>query len=75
MYIIDRIESDIAVCESMEDGGNLEIAVACLPKGTKEGDAIRNEGNCYTIDSALTNRRKAEMASKLDRLFEKHNPK
>jgi hypothetical protein len=73
VYIIDRIENSIAVCESMNDGNNIEIAVALLPKEAKEGDAIRKEGSRFTIDSALTNRRMADLTIKLDRLFSKHN--
>jgi hypothetical protein len=74
VYIIDRIENGIAVCECMESGSMLEIAIANLPKGVSEGDAIRGDDGSYILDSAMTKQRKTEMANRLDRLFKKHNP-
>ena len=74
VYVIDRIESGIAICESLETEANLEVAVDDLPHGAKEGDVIRKvEGN-YIIDSELTRQRKTELSTRLNRLFKKHNP-
>ena len=72
-YIIDRIENGVASCECLETGDKLEIAASNLPKGAKEGDAIRNDGAGYTIDSAFTKQRKAELSDRLDKLFKKHD--
>jgi len=73
-FIIDRIESGIAVCECLDSDDNIEITVKELPKGAKEGDALVVEGNRYTIDVAFTAQRKAMLANRLDKLFKKHNP-
>jgi len=74
VYIIDRIENGIAVCESLETGGKLEVEAKDLPKRAKEGDTIRDDGGTYLIDAALTKQRKSELSDRLDRLFKKHNP-
>ena len=73
-YIIDRIESGIAVCESLENGEKLEIAISNLPKEAKESDAIRESGDGYIIDAALTSQRMADLSKRLNRLFNKHKP-
>jgi len=74
IYIIDRIENEIAVCESLNSGEKLEIGIANLPKNAKEGDAITKDGDIYTINYDLTKQRKAEMRERLNRLFQKHKP-
>jgi hypothetical protein len=73
VYTIDRVDSGIAVCENLETGKSIEIAMTSLPKGAKEGDVIRKDGDGYIIDSALTEQRKTELSDRLDRLFKKHN--
>ena len=71
VYVIDRIEGGIAVCESLETEDNLEIPVADLPKEAKEGDVIRKGCRGYAIDAALTKRRKEQLSDRLNRLFNK----
>jgi formylmethanofuran dehydrogenase subunit A len=74
MYIIDRIESGIAVCESVESNVTFEIAMTAIQKNAKEGDVIKKNGDdFYVIDAAVTKSRKAELTTRLDRLFKKNN--
>jgi len=73
MYIIDRIESGIAVCESVESNVTFEIAMTAIQKNAKEGDVIKKNGDFYVIDAAVTKSRKAELTTRLDRLFKKNS--
>jgi len=72
--VIDKIESGIAVCESLDSDDNYEIAMAELPSGVKEGDVLVEGCGCYTIDVDFTKQREVALAERLDRLFKKHNP-
>ena len=48
MLIIDRIEGDIAVCESGADTLNIPLSQI---KGTpKSGDVLKRKGEIYIID-------------------------
>ena len=72
LYIIDRIENGIAVCECKETGERLEIEVKVLPAKAKEGDIIKKDNDSYILDLSLTKKRKAELTDRLNRLFQKH---
>ena len=72
VYVIDRIENSIAVCESLDTGDKLEITVSDLPKGVKEGDMIQKDGDGYVVNAEATKQRKAELSGRLDRLFKKN---
>ncbi len=45
-YIIDRIENNIAVCET-EDGEMVNIPLNKLPEGAAEGDILRSAGDMF----------------------------
>ncbi|MCL2376817.1 MAG: DUF3006 domain-containing protein [Defluviitaleaceae bacterium] len=73
IYVIDRIENGIGVCECLETGAKLEISRAHLPKGAKEGDVIRRlHENSFAIDIELTKKRRDSMSDRMNRLFEKN---
>ena len=75
-YIIDRIEDGIAVLECLDtDLGNrdemLELPRAALPKGVREGQVLRKDGDGFTIDYEATQKRRDNMRSRLDKLLKK----
>jgi hypothetical protein len=61
--VIDRIEGNIAVCES-DDGRIVEIAIIRLPKAVKEGSAIFIEAD-GTITTADNSEREKRIADKM----------
>jgi len=65
--IIDRIEADLAVCES-KGGTFTQIPLSALPRGVREGDCLRLDGENYVIDTEETARRRAALKSLFDRL-------
>ena len=67
IYYTDRIEGNIIVCQS-EDGSMLELERDVLPDA-KEGDCIVYDGSTYTIDRERTKKRKEEMDTLLNSLF------
>ncbi|MBQ8623411.1 MAG: DUF3006 domain-containing protein [Oscillospiraceae bacterium] len=68
--IIDRIESDIAVCENI-DRTMVDIPLFLLPEGVKAGDVIsKNELGEYVIDSDKTLERKQRIKRLLNNLWE-----
>jgi len=69
-YIIDRIEDGIAVLEN-KSGEIIELPRKDLPKGAREGQCLIKEGEGYAIDRAGTEKRKAEMKARLDRILGK----
>ena len=72
MYIIDRIEGNIAICESYTEDGNIlvvEIEKSKLPKNAKEGDCILKKDTKYIIDIKTTNERKQNIEQKFKSLF------
>ena len=47
-YIIDRIEGDVALCET-EDRTMVEIPVALLPFAAKEGVRFHGKNDTYAL--------------------------
>ena len=67
--IVDRIEAGIAICEG-EGGTFTSIPLSALPRGVREGDCLRPDGDGYIIDKEETARRRAALKSLFDRLKE-----
>jgi len=67
--IIDRFESDFAVCE-MEDKNFVQIPKFKLPLGVKEGDCIIEEEGTYSLDNERKIERKKGIEEKFGRLFQ-----
>lgn len=61
-WVIDRIESDIAIIEAGKECIN--VPVKCLPKGVKEGDVLS-----VNIDKDATSEQLKRARSKMDSLF------
>lgn len=67
--IIDRIEGDIAVCET---GGEMtEIPVSRLPRGVKEGSVLSVCGKDYRLEQEETAQRRVDIAELQRRAFGK----
>ena len=50
IFVIDRIENNIAVCENRSTGKMTEIEISKLPKDIKEGAVLKYENGEYKID-------------------------
>ena len=72
VYAIDRLDNSVAVCECLTSGKRFELDVQNLPRGAKEGDVLRRDGNGYVVDSALTKQRRDELTDRMNMLFKKH---
>jgi 6-phosphogluconate dehydrogenase len=60
MIVVDRIEGDIAVCEI--DGTMVDVPLSKISGCVNEGDMLIDNGSgLYTIDTAATEQRKAEI--------------
>ena len=66
-YIIDRFLENFAVLEK-ESGGTIDVRRELLC-GAKEGDVVVFDNGTYRIDEELTEKRRAFMKEKMDRLF------
>lgn len=58
-YVIDRIENEIAILESIEDNSIIEISISNLPECIKEGDIILKEETFSLLKEETTNRKKS----------------
>ena len=67
-YIIDRFEGEFAVLEK-ESGGTIDVKRDLLQGN--EGDVVVYDNGTYRFDKELTQKRKALMKEKMDRLFSK----
>lgn len=67
MIIIDRIEEEMAVAYSGDI--RIEIPLAELPEGTREGSVLRATDSGYELDLEAEAERRARIASKMKRLF------
>jgi hypothetical protein len=69
MIIVDRIENKLAVCEI--DDKMIDIPLSKISKTVKEGDVLIDEnrdGTFYTVDTAKTAQRRAEITEMFERL-------
>ena len=59
-FIIDRFESEFAVCENQLDRKMYNIHKSILDPNAKEGSSIRRCGDIYLIDSTKNKKTKGE---------------
>lgn len=71
MYIIERIEENIAVIEDGEK--HLELPREMLEETAREGDVIVRDGMIYRTDKLKTSTRRAELAALRERLRSEKN--
>ncbi len=67
-YVVDRIESDVAVLVG-DTGEKQDIARSSLPKGAKEGSCLKRSESEFLLDEAETVRREQRIKAKLNALF------
>ena len=59
-YVIDRIENNIAILESLEDSSIINIDISKLPEDIKEQDILLKE-ETFTILKEETKNKKEEV--------------
>lgn len=71
IYAIDRFEEDKAVlCD--EEENCVVIDRARLPAEAREGDMLRLENGVYTVDTVLTEQRRARIRTLEQRLKQRN---
>lgn len=71
MIIIDRFEGGIAVLET--DSGMFEVPKELVSPDASEGDVLAEKNGEYTVDAAETEKRRAEISRKFNRLRRRKN--
>ena len=54
VYLVERIEADIALCECLQSGARISVDVKHLPPSVIEGDIIRQDGDGFVLDQPHT---------------------
>ena len=68
IYIIDRIENNIAVLENKDTKEIINTPLNKLPSNLKEGNVLKYENNTYTKDTEEENNRKKTILEKFNKL-------
>lgn len=68
-WIIDRIEEDLAVCET-EEQMFVNIPLSLLPKGAKEGSVLRFIEGDYVLDTEEESNRRGYLSKLQSLIFE-----
>lgn len=71
IYIVDRIEDNIAILENKETKEIIDISLDILPTNLKEGNVLKYENNTYTLDKEQEEERRNAIISKFERLKNK----
>ena len=69
ILVIDRFESDYAVCENRTTGEMLNINRKELPEGIKEGTILKYKNDKYTIEKEEQKRIENRIADKMQKLW------
>lgn len=73
IYIVDKIENDIAVLENKDTREIINVNISCLPSLIKEGSVLRYDGSKYYIDNELEMKRRQDLLERFKRLRNKNN--
>ena len=73
IYIVDRIEDNIAVLENKETNEIINIDISILPTNLKEGNVLRYENNTYILDNDEEEKRRQLLLEKFNKLKNKDN--
>ena len=73
IYIVDRIENNIAVLENKETNEIINIDISILPTNLKEGNVLRYENNTYILDKKKKKKRRQLLLEKFNKLKNKDN--
>ena len=71
IYIVDRIEDNIAILENKETKETIDISLDILPNNLKEGNVLKYENNTYTLDKEEEEERRNAIISKFEKLKNK----
>lgn len=67
-YVVDRIENEIVILESLETQLKKEVLLSEFPEKIKEGNILKYENELYTIDLEEEQKRRQTIKSKFDML-------
>ena len=70
-YVVDRIENEIVILESLETQLKKEVLLSELPEEIKEGNILVYENELYTIDLEGEQKRRQTIKNKFDMLRKK----
>jgi hypothetical protein len=70
-YVVEKIEEDIVVLESLENKEKKEVHLFELPENTKEGNVLIYENENYTKAELLEEQRREIIKNKFDMLRKK----
>ncbi len=73
IYIVDKIENDIAVLENKDTREIINVNISCLPSLIKEGSILKYDGSKYYIDNELEMKRRQDLLERFKRLRNKNN--
>ena len=73
IYIVDKIENDIAVLENKDTREIINVNISCLPSLIKEGSILKYDGSKYYIDNELERKRRQDLLERFKRLKNKNN--
>ena len=73
IYIVDKIENDIAVLENKDTKEIINVNISCLPSLIKEGSILKYDGSKYYIDNELERKRRQDLLERFKRLKNKNN--
>ncbi len=68
VYVVDKIEGNIVVCENLSTREVENIQSFDMPKNFKEGDCLVKLNGKFVVDEKLTTDRKNIIKNKFDRL-------
>jgi len=67
-WTVDRVEGPLAVCRN-DTGQKRELRLDQLPRGTKEGDVVKEVRGAYRVDLAETTRRRQAIEDEVKGLW------
>ena len=73
IYIVDKIEDNIAVLENKDTREIINVNISYLPSLIKEGSILKYDGSKYYIDNELEMKRRQDLLERFKRLRNKNN--
>ena len=73
IYIVDKIEANIAVLENKDTREIINVNISRLPSLIKEGSILKYDGSKYYIDNELEMKRRQDLLERFKRLRNKNN--
>lgn len=67
-YVVDKIERNITIIESLDTKEKKEVLLEVLPSNIKEGTILTYENNIFIKDEVLEQQRRTSIQNKFDKL-------